>query len=321
MGVKIVGGRCRWNRMLWGTLLAGMLVLSHGQIFSEPAIDGHYSRQIHDTRGGWAKSKFCYGKPSTACMGCSLNFPRFARKERLAPVAVGTELFSDPEKGAACGMCLKVWMVPPPRDGRLVERVCFKDAYTSIPECPGRGEGSYIKSVSQPWAWRAKVYDDEDLPYFIAIAMDWAAEGIELPHGISYVTKGEDASKLGNWPLKVAVIPCPVGDFTMEYAFMTYGSESSNTWNKKLMIMGQRTVISGVDFLLEDGEWYLGTRSGDGYWMTPPGIRHDPSKPISVRIWCGLNLQPTIEPELIPNKMLCKYQDPNCKPFVGLAQC
>lgn len=125
----------------------------------------------------------------------------------------------------------------------------------SMPECPGRGSGSYIKSAPKNWGWKTKVYEDEDLPYIIAIAVDWAAEGIKLAHGVSFIAKNKDASKLGNWPLKVAVIPCPVGSGTLQYAFMTYGGDSSNTWNKKLMIQGQRTIVSGVDFLLEDGEW------------------------------------------------------------------
>lgn len=79
----------------------------------------------------WSRSKNCGGvKGTTACMACSLNMPTFARKQKLAPVAVGTDLFSEPEKGSACGMCMKIWMLPPPRDGRLVDRACFEDGYT-----------------------------------------------------------------------------------------------------------------------------------------------------------------------------------------------
>ncbi|GMH36574.1 hypothetical protein BSKO_04442 [Bryopsis sp. KO-2023] len=254
-------------------------------------------------------------------MACSLGLPQFATKERLAPIAVGNDLWERPEKGAACGMCFKVWMLPPPRDGRLVEKQCFEDGFSKDPTCPGRGEGSYIESAEEDWAWGAKIHEDEDLPYFIGIAVDWAVEGIELPYGVSYVMKSGGASNLGNWPVKVAVIPCPVGSNTLEYSFMDFGSEGGNTYNKKLMVAGQRAAISGVDFLLEDGEWYMGSRSGDGFWVTPPGIKHSPNKFLSVRIWCALNLQPTIEAELVPNQMLCRYQDPGCKRFVGRAQC
>lgn len=60
----------------------------------------------------WAQaSTICDQTPDTvACMACSFHLPLFARNQHLAPLGVYDALWLNPEAGAVCGMCLKVWL-------------------------------------------------------------------------------------------------------------------------------------------------------------------------------------------------------------------
>lgn len=64
-------------------------------------------------------------------------------------------------------------------------------------------------------------------------------------------------------------------------------------------------------------------RSGDGYWELPEGLKFslDASKPVDVRVTCSDGSPPKTELGLLPEDMLCAYQDPLCARKVGTIQC
>eukprot|EP01025_Chloroclados_australasicus_P014009 TRINITY_DN16558_c0_g3_i1.p1 TRINITY_DN16558_c0_g3~~TRINITY_DN16558_c0_g3_i1.p1 ORF type:complete len:387 (-),score=29.42 TRINITY_DN16558_c0_g3_i1:570-1730(-) len=285
------------------------------------------------SRGEWfnvqdwaAATNMCTGNATTvACMSCSMNMPKFALQEKIAPFGVSDFLWAYPEAGATCGMCLKVYL---PSEDVLVQ--C--DDVKSKPNCIGSGSAPYSSFSTAPWAWESPLYFDPDLSlnYIIGIVVEWYDLDVPLPYGISYLTQGQDTQGFGSWPVQISAIECPVGKHAMEYAFISLGSLTQNIYNKKLQIAGNRMPILSVEIYLGNN-WYTMKRTGndddgdypdgDGHWMSPAGVFHNPRTPLSLRIWCAGSSETVLENALVPNDMMCEYQDPKCIRFVGTAQC
>lgn len=337
-----------WYRQKGYPLKVGCRPVPNGQGLEDPTLEALYHLKV-PTRGEWFnvldwanQSTNCAGRPdSTACMSCSMNMPKFALDNRVAPFGVYDGLWLYPEPGATCGMCYKIMMV----NGTMTDR-CRKamapgngDAFESFPECPGRGSTSYIEGSQEEYGWRAKQYKDEatGLPYIIGINVEWYDLDSPLEYGVSYLTKNKRPDGMGSWPLVVSPIPCPVGDHPMEFTFVTTPNNDLKVRKEesyfKLQVAGQRISLAGVQIRWSDTQpWRDMTRTGtrqdggygdsDGHWevnISPDKV--SPDAPAMVRIFCSDGSAPLIQPGLVPRTMNCKWQDPDCVRHLGKVQC
>eukprot|EP01023_Acetabularia_acetabulum_P034957 TRINITY_DN328_c0_g1_i12.p1 TRINITY_DN328_c0_g1~~TRINITY_DN328_c0_g1_i12.p1 ORF type:complete len:479 (-),score=59.53 TRINITY_DN328_c0_g1_i12:232-1668(-) len=265
---------------------------------------------------------------TTTCMSCSMNMPKFALEQNVAPFGVSDMYWAYPVPGATCGMCFKVYFNPGVPSDR-----CNTLQFKQFPECPGIGYAPYAQYASEDWAWNARIYTEPETgrQYLIGINVEWYDLFVPLPYGISYLTKGQSPNGMGSWPIEIQATECPVGDYTIEYAFIDLNSEDSNKYNKKLQISGQSRPITSVEIKLQDGNWYSMFISGDqsdgvypdsdGHWMSPPGVIHSMDEAVDLKITCAGSSEVIYEYGFIPNNMLCKYQDANCVRVFGQAQC
>jgi len=164
-----------------------------GGIIDETLNDWITSNDMWDSLGTWyditkwaARTRNCdNASTSVVCMACAMNMPAFTVPAHVAPIAVGDELFGSPEKSATCGMCLRVYM---PEDYPK----CNESRAGHDPHCAGFGTHPYLRYVSKPWAWKARVESDPKLnmSYFTAIIIEWFDRDQPVPHALTYPTQG-----------------------------------------------------------------------------------------------------------------------------------
>lgn len=90
-----------------------------------------------------------------------------------------------------------------------------------------------------------------------------------------------------------------------------------------MQVVGQRIPLSAVQLRLQDGHWHDMKLSGDGYWQPSAGLSfaQDPKAPVDVRVYCSDGSEPKVQAGLVPDSMLCAYQDPACPAVQGTIQC
>lgn len=306
-------------------------------------IDG---KPFVNSRGTWydivtwaARTHHCDNFPkSVSCMACAMDMPPFTGPAGVVPIAVGSEFFGTPEKGATCGMCVRVFM---PQNYK------YCADHDSNPYCSGVGSRPYIKYMSASWAWRAKIgwSPAEKLHYYDAIIIEWFDRAAKVPYQITMPTQGKNTANFGDWPIKYKAIPCPTGNLTMRFQFLDFrkpvpvtkgicnnqlstpcGGESVQFKGKplgylKFMITQQRIPISAVSLRI-NGNWKKLKRSGDNFWQ--PAFLYtvqDPNKTMAVKISCADGSAPLYQYGIIPAKMLCAYQTPNCLGWSSTLQC
>ena len=97
---------------------------------------------------------------------------------------------------------------------------------------------------------------------------------------------------------------------------------SSRGCQLPVQVVGQRIPISKVQLRLQDDNWHDMQVSGDGYWQPVQGLpfAQDPQAPVGVRVFCSDGSPPKVD-SVIPARMLCGYQDPQCQTVEGSIQC
>ena len=168
----------------------------------------------------------------------------------LASAAVSDELWFQPTKGSVCGMCLKISL-----PAGTASPACTANT-SETATCPGLGTHSY-SSVSQPWAWNAKIYPadvNNTLPYFIAVIIEWfdrsgtlcqycqfqqetnkllhmrnsllpACRNQTIPYEVTYPTQNVSTDDFGTWPIIYEGIDCPIGNYTLQYHILNVSTD------------------------------------------------------------------------------------------------
>eukprot|EP01025_Chloroclados_australasicus_P011186 TRINITY_DN1483_c0_g1_i12.p1 TRINITY_DN1483_c0_g1~~TRINITY_DN1483_c0_g1_i12.p1 ORF type:complete len:529 (-),score=39.22 TRINITY_DN1483_c0_g1_i12:1725-3311(-) len=296
----------------------------------------HFFENRIPTRGEWFdvldwsnQTVQCQNNASTTtCMSCSMNMPRFALDKKIAPFGVSDMYWAYPLPGATCGMCFKVFL----KQGEFTD-VCNTTSFKQYPQCPGNGNASYADYASQNWAWNSPIYKDEvtSEPYLLGINVEWYDLFVPLPYGISYLTKGKSPIGMGSWPIEIQAVECPVGNYTMEFAFIDLKDDTENKKNKKLQVAGNSMPITAIEIKLVDGNWHQmflsGDKSdgiypdGDGHWMSPWTVWHNLDLPVDLKIFCAGSSVPVYEYNIIPQNIMCQYQDTQCKRMISSVQC
>jgi hypothetical protein len=142
-----------------------------------------------------------------ACMACSMPVLQSFYDQGIAPIGVSNDWWFLPERAATCGMCMRVYMYDEPSVAGQAGTRPFRD------------------TVTEPWAYSAKVYDDPDAgaPYFVAVIVEWfdryQSSGLDITYPI--FQQRDSIGSFGTWRVGLEPIPCPV-DTSLTISFMDY---------------------------------------------------------------------------------------------------
>lgn len=200
-----------------------------------------------------------------ACMACSMPMLDTLTDAGVAPIGVSNDWWFLPEQSATCGMCMKVYMYDTPALG-------------------SSGTNPLKDTVTEPWAYSAKVEYDEDVGayYFTAVIVEWfdryQSSGLDITYPI-FQKRGQ-INSFGQWNVGLEPVPCPVGNNSLTISFMDYSKPYPTSG-------GSGWAASDSTGILPEG---VEERLCDNQFDVPCGnIVDDPSKnPVGwpkVKVW------------------------------------
>ena len=190
-----------------------------------------------------------------ACMACSMPVLDSFEQAGIAPIGVSNDWWFLPERSATCGMCMRVYM--------------FDE---------GQGTHPLRDTVSQPWAYSAKVYEDPivGVPYFYAFVVEWfdryQSSGLDITYPI--FQQRDQIGRFGVWSVGLEPVPCPV-DASLTLNFMDYSKPYPESGSATEGSVWQASESAGV---LPDDVSLCDNR----YDVICGNIVHDPNRnPVS----------------------------------------
>ena len=216
----------------------------------------------YDIEAWAARTNNCRGTDSMACMACSMPVLESFELAGIAPIGVSNDWWFLPERSATCGMCMRVYM-------------------------HGDGQGTHPleSTVSEPWAYSAKIYDDPvaGAPYFIAVVVEWfdryQSSGLDITYPIYQMR--DQIGGFGTWSVGLEPVPCPV-DSGLTLNFMDYSKPypvSGSATNGSVWQSSESAGVLPEDISLCDNR----------YDVICGSIVHDPNRnPVSwpkLKVW------------------------------------
>jgi len=260
------------------------------------------------------------GLAASACLSCSSVLPEFVAREGVVPVGVYHPLWCNPFPGALCGACLKIHLPA----GELASPKCTPEDADLYPHCGPTGRLGYAELAARPGSFPITVRRDEEGPYVIGYVTEWfdniAGPHRSLPYSLTFATHVAEHQRYGHSPIRYRLIDCPTRE--QRLGVIVVDNRETATRNKdvlpwlKLKVTGGRWPIVSLEVDL-DGRWQAASPAGDGHWQL--------AVPASLSRELGLRaalFQPDRTAELVtlrlrPADALCRYQDPDCRPFTG----
>jgi len=161
----------------------------------------------YDIEAWAARTTNCQGTDSMACMACAMPMLDTLTEAGVAPIGVSNDWWFIPEQSATCGMCMKVYMYDTPALG------------TS-------GTNPLKDTVTEPWAYSAKVEYDEEVGayYFTAVVVEWfdryQSSGLDIAYPI--YQQRDKIGSFGVWNVGLEPVACPVGNNSLTLSFLDY---------------------------------------------------------------------------------------------------